>query len=108
MLVVVVDEHALISDALMQVALTGDYANLFMLAEDDSVLVAELLLSGAAALPAIDITFNEPFERDIELGMVFEVAVVHRGGICFPLSFHASAGLPGIRGSSRLWKLEAM
>ena len=43
--VVVVDEHARISDVPVQAARTDGYANLFVLTDDDSVLVADLLPS---------------------------------------------------------------
>lgn len=93
--VIVVDEHSRLSDVIVQAARTDGYANLFVLSDDDTVAVADLLPAESSVVPTSDGLISDVIHRDIEVGMLVSGASEQRGGVSF------SVELPRQRGTFR-------
>lgn len=90
--VVVVDEHARLSEVIVQAARTGGFTNLFVLSDDGTVEVADLLPAQVAINPTGEIEFTEPLHRDIEIGMLLSAARQRSGGVSFPVDLPRQSG----------------
>lgn len=91
--VIVVDEHARISSVLVQAARTDGYANLFVLADDDSVAVVDLLPADSSDLPTPYELTPDVIYRDIEVGMLLSAAIEHRRDVSFAVELPRQRGV---------------
>lgn len=90
--VLVVDEHELVSDVLVQAGRTGGYANLFVVMDDDSFVGSSTLPKSSALSADAAETLEDAVHRDVEIGMLLEAARTAPNGLNFTVRLPRQGG----------------
>lgn len=83
--IIVVDEKTRVSDVIVQAERTEGFANLFVLLSDSTVIQAQLLPSESAVPGETSDELENPVHRDIEIGMLLNLARGKKRGVHFPV-----------------------
>lgn len=90
--VVVVGEHELVSDVLVQASRTDHCANLFVIMDDGRFIGASVLPASEALNAGIADTLDSPVHRDSEIGLLLRAAQSCENGLNFAIRLHSQTG----------------
>lgn len=90
--IVVVGEHELVSDVLVQASRTDHFANLFVVMDDGRFIGSAILPERDALSSANTDTLEEPVHRDSEIGLLLRAAQSCENGLNFAIRLQSQAG----------------
>lgn len=95
--IVVVDEHARVSEVMAQSSRTGGFANLFVVMDDSSVVRASIIPSDSALL-SDDADSVKIEHRDSEIGLLIHATIASENGLNVAVRLqHAQADVRNAR-----------